>query len=364
MRLGVARSLLDDGTLVGGDVRIADGRIAEVALQPAGRSGIAAPGFVDVQVNGFGGVDVLAADAGGIAEIGRALAARGVTAFMPTLISAPEADMTRALGAIGRCGARAGGARMLGAHLEGPFLSPAWPGAHDPAHLAAPDPALLDRLCAAGPVRAVTLAPELDGALALVERLVARDVRVRIGHTDADVAVCCAAFDRGAVALTHAFNAHRRFAARDPGPVGAVIARPGVHVTAIVDGVHLAPETVGLLWRATHGRLCLISDAVAVGPDGRVRLGGREAELVDGAARMTDGRLAGSTGALDDAVRRLVALGAPLERALHAAATAPARLAGRPDTGRIAVGYPADVVVLDDDLNVVRTLVDGVEVGG
>ncbi len=363
MRLGVARTLLDDGSLVGGDVRVADGRIAEVALQPPGRSGIAAPGFVDVQVNGFGGVDALTADADAIAEMGAALAAHGVTAFMPTLISAPEDDVVRALREIDGCGGTAGGPRLLGAHLEGPFLSPGWPGAHDPAHLRDPDPELLERLCAAGPVRAVTLAPELDGAMELIDLLCEREVCVRIGHTDADAATCTAAFARGAQGLTHAFNAHRRFAARDPGPVGAAVAGSEVFVSAIVDGVHLAPETVALLWRAADGRLCLISDAVAVGPDGRVRLGGREAELVEGAARLSDGRLAGSAGALDDAVRRLVDVGAPLERALHAAATAPARFAGRPELGRLSVGAPADVVVLDDDLAVLRTLVAGEDVG-
>ncbi|MGZ4271221.1 MAG: N-acetylglucosamine-6-phosphate deacetylase [Solirubrobacteraceae bacterium] len=363
MRLGVARALLDDGSLVGGDVRIADGRIAEIALQPAGRSGIAAPGFVDVQVNGFGGVDALSAEPEDFAQMGAALAAHGVTAFMPTLVSAPEDDLARALGAIDRAGELPGGVRLLGAHLEGPFLSPEWPGAHDPEQLRACDLELLERLCAAGPVRAVTLAPELDGAMELIDALCEGDVCVRLGHTDADAATCHAAFERGAVGLTHAFNAHRRFAPRDPGPVGAAIARDGIFLSAIVDGMHLAGETAALLWRATDGRLCLISDAVAVGADGAARLGGREATLADGAARLSDGRLAGSLGALDEAVRRLVELGAPFERALHAASTAPARFAGRPDLGTLTVGYPADVVVLDDDLNVVRTLVGGEDAG-
>ena len=351
MRLGVARTLLDDGRLVGGDVRIAGGRIAAVGLHPAGRAGIAAPGFVDVQVNGFAGVDVASAEPGDLDRLGRALARHGVTAFMPTLISAPEADLVRALGVIGRAGPTAGGIRVLGAHLEGPFLSPAWPGAHDPAHLLAPDRALLDRLLAAGPVALMTLAPELDGATALLDAL---GDRALIGHTDADAATCTAAFARGARGLTHALNAHRRFAARDPGPAGAALAHDAALVCAIADGVHVAPEALAVLWRAAGDRLCLVSDAVAVGTGGRRRSGG--------AARLADGTLAGSIVALDDCVRTLVACGAPVELALHAASTAPGRLAGRAGVGRLAVGAPADVVVLDDDLRVVRTLVGGADV--
>jgi N-acetylglucosamine-6-phosphate deacetylase len=351
MRLGVARTLLDDGRLVGGDVRIADGRIAAVGLHPPGRAGIAAPGFVDVQVNGFAGVDVTAAEPGDLDRLGRALAGRGVTAFAPTLISAPEADLVRALHAIGEAGATAGGIRVLGAHLEGPFLSAVWPGAHDPAHLRAPDRALLDRLLAAGPVALMTLAPELDGSPALIDAL---GPRALLGHTDGDAPTCTAAFARGARGLTHALNAHRRLLARDPGPAGAALAHDDAFVCAIADGVHVAPEALSLLWRAAGARLCLVSDAVATGTGGRAQVGG--------AARLADGTLAGSVVALDECVRALVACGAPVERALHAAATAPARLAGRPDLGRLAVGAPADVVVLDDNLHVVRTLVAGVEV--
>ena len=195
-----------------------------------------------------------------------------MTAFTPTLISAPEAELIRALGVIGAAGATAGGIRVLGAHLEGPFLSPAWPGAHDPAHLRAPDRALLDRLLAAGPVALMTLAPELDGATALLDAL---GDRALIGHTDADAATCTEAFARGARGLTHALNAHRRFAARDPGPAGAALAHDDALVCAIADGVHVAPEALGVLWRAAGRRLCLVSDAVAVG-HGRARaVGGR-----------------------------------------------------------------------------------------
>ena len=343
-----------------GDVEIETGRIAAVGCQPAGAGGLAVPGFVDLQVNGFGGVDFLTADPGAYAAAGDALAATGVTAFQPTLISAPPAALRTALAVASeaRCPLR-----VLGVHLEGPFLSPAWPGAHQPEHLRAPDPALLDELLAAGSVAAMTLAPVLPGGLDLIEALAGRRVGARIGHTDADAATAGAAFERGAAAITHIHNAHRRFAPRDPGPAGAALARDGVAVTAIVDGVHLAPETVESVRRAAGARLCVVSDAIAAAGcgDGTFSLGSAGVEVRDGRATRPDGTLAGSTGGLDRALRLLDEGGAPLAGAVHAVSRAPALLAGRPDLGRLARGAPADVVVLDDELRVTRTVAGGVE---
>jgi N-acetylglucosamine-6-phosphate deacetylase len=357
VRLGVAAALVD-GVEVAGDVEIAEGRVAAVGVSPAGAAGLAVPGFVDLQVNGFGGVDFLSASPGEYATAGDALAATGVTAFQPTLITAAADALADALGV---AAAASCPVRLLGVHLEGPFLSPAWPGAHPGEHLRDPDPALMDELLAAGPVAAVTLAPELPGALGLVEALVARGVNVRIGHTDADAATANEAFDRGASAITHVHNAHRRFAARDPGPAGAALARDDVVVTAVVDGVHLADETVEAVRRAAGDRLCLVSDAIAAAGmgDGSFRLGEVEVEVSGGRAVTADGTLAGSVGTLDAAVRRLTALGATLPEAVHAASRAPALLAGRPELGTLTPGAPADVAVLDADARVVRTLVAG-----
>ena len=359
LRLGV-RAALVDGAELPGDVEIEAGRIAEVGLLPAGAGGLAVPGFVDLQVNGFGGVDFLGAGPGDYATAGDALAATGVTAFQPTLISAPPAALRSALAARprSRCPLR-----VLGVHLEGPFLSPAWPGAHRPEHLREPDLALLDELLAAGPVSAMTLAPELPGALELVDALAARGVGARIGHTDADAATAGAAFERGATAITHIHNAHRRFAARDPGPAGAALARDGVAITAIVDGFHLAPETVESVRRAAGARLCVVSDAIAAAGcgDGTFALGAAVVEVRDGRATRPGGTLAGSTSGLDRALRLLAEGGAPLADAVHAVSRAPALLAGRPDLGTLAPGAPADLAVLDDELRVTRTLVGGVE---
>jgi N-acetylglucosamine-6-phosphate deacetylase len=361
MRLGVAAAVLGD-EVVAGDVAVADGVIEAVGLSPAGPRGLAAPGFIDVQVNGFAGVDFLSASVDDYARAGEALAATGVTAYLPTLITAPPDAYRDGLATLAAL--PESGPRMLGGHLEGPFLSPRWPGAHPPHHLRPPDLALVDELRAIGPIATMTVAPELPGGLELVEALAARGIVVHIGHTDADAATAHAAFDRGARALTHIHNAHRRFTSRDPGPAAVALVRPDVTVTAIVDGVHLAPETAGSAWLAARERFCLITDAIAAAAagEGTFAIGELEVHVADGACRLADGTLAGSVVTMDRAVRELVALGATPGQAVAAATTAPARLIGRPELGTLTPGTPADVVVLDDALEVVRTLVRGVDV--
>jgi N-acetylglucosamine-6-phosphate deacetylase len=248
-------------------------------------------------------------------------------------------------------------------HLEGPFLSPEWPGAHLPEHLRLPDLALAERLFEAGGVTTMTLAPELPGALELIDWLVARGVVVSCGHSDADAAQAHTAFDRGARAVTHVHNAHRRWRPRDPGLAGAALVRPEVSVQAIVDGVHLAPETAYGAFLAAGARFCLVTDAIeaAMGDPGDYELGGRPVRLRDGAVRLRDGTLAGSVLTMDEAVRNLVSYGVGLADAVHAASTAPARLLRREDLGVLRPGAPAHVAVLDDELRVVRTLVAGTE---
>ena len=209
----------------------------------------------------------------------------------------------------------------------------------------------------------VTLAPELPGGLELLDRFVAAGVVVSLGHSDADAPTAHAAFDRGARAITHIYNAQRRWRPRDPGLAGTALVRPDVFVEVIADGVHLAPEAAYATFLATGERCCLITDAVEaamVGP-GSYTVGGRAVEVADGAVRLADGTLAGSVLTMDQAVRNLVASGASPAKALAAAASAPARLLGRPDLGTIAPGAPAHIVVLDEELRVQRTLVGGAE---
>jgi N-acetylglucosamine-6-phosphate deacetylase len=356
MRLGVAAALVG-GSLVPGDVEVADGVIAAVGLEPRG-GGIAAPGFVDLQVNGFGGIDLMRASADGWTAAGEAMLATGVTAYRPTVITAAEDEMAGALASIA---AARGRPRILGAHLEGPFLSPARLGAHPPEHRRDPDRALLERLLAAGPVAHVTLAPELPGAEELIALLTGRGVLVAAGHSDATAAEAHAAFDRGVRTVTHLFNAMRPPLAREPGLALAALARDDVTVQLIADGHHVAGDAVRVAWAAARGRLALVTDAVAAAGagDGTFTLGGRPVRAEAGVVRDAEGRLAGSALTMDAAVRRLHALGAPLEEALAAASAVPAALAGRPELGALAPGAPADVVVLDDRHVVVRPLVAG-----
>jgi N-acetylglucosamine-6-phosphate deacetylase len=359
-RLGVEAALVD-GILVAGDVEIADGRIAAIGVGGKRGRGFAVPGFVDRQVNGFGGVDFLDADAAGYRRAGDALLETGVTAYLPTLITSPEEQVLAAMREVPDD--NLGRPRILGMHLEGPFLSPNRLGTHEASARRDPDLALLARLLDAGPVRLMTLAPELVGAAALIDTLLAAGVVVSVGHTDATAGQANAAFDAGARGVSHLFNAMRPFLHRDPGIVGAALARDDVFVSIILDGIHLAPETARTVWKAARERTILITDAIAAAPrnDGPSTLGELDVQVHEGAVRGPDGVLAGSVLTMIEAVRNLHALGATIEDAVGAATLAPARLLGDPELGRIDVGLPADVVVLNDRVEIERVVVGGVD---
>jgi N-acetylglucosamine-6-phosphate deacetylase len=360
MRLGVEAALVG-GKLVPGDVDVADGKIAGYGLAASNGRGVAAPGFVDLQVNGFGGVDLLEADAEGFRKAGDALLETGVTAYLPAFITAPEEHL---LAALRELPASNGAPHILGVHVEGPFLAPTRLGTHPPAYRRDPDVDLLERLIGAGPVRLVTLAPELPGADALIDLLHLRGIVVSAGHTDATVEEADAAFDRGIRSVTHLFNAMRPLRHRDPGLVGAALARDDVVVQIILDGIHLAGETAKVVWRAAAGRVALVTDAIAAAADtaaatGPYAVGGVEISVRDGVARGPDGVLAGSLLTMIEAVRNLHSLGIALEDALTAATAVPARVISEPVAGRLDIGLPADLVVLDDNLEVERVLIAG-----
>lgn len=359
MRLGVELALVD-GRLVPGDVEVVEGRVIAFGLASPNGRGIAVPGFVDLQVNGFAGVDFLDADADGYRRAGDALLETGTTAYLPTFVTAPENRLVHSLRELP---AGMDGPRILGAHLEGPFISPRRLGIHPADARRDPDVDLLERLLAAGPVRLVTLAPELPGASALVETLLRHEVAVSCGHSDATAEEANAAFDAGVRTVTHLFNAMRPFRHRDPGIAGAALARDDVIVQVILDGVHLAPETAKVIWRAAQGRVALVTDAIAGAgaTDGAYMVGGVETQISDGVARGASGALAGSTLTMIEAIRNLHELGASLESAVGAATEVPARVLRLPAVGRIAVGLPADVVVVTDELEIERVLVDGRE---
>jgi N-acetylglucosamine-6-phosphate deacetylase len=363
VKLGVD-AVVDGGHLEPGDVEVVDGVVTRVGLPPAGRGLLASRGFVDLQVNGFAGVDLLAADADGFRHVQRALAATGVQSWQPTLITAALEDTLRAVRTLTSTPTIAGGARPLGIHLEGPFLAPQRLGTHPAVHRRDPDLALLRELLGDGGVTSVTLAPELPGASALLDELCSRGITVSLGHTDADADTAHVAFDRGARTVTHLFNAMTRFQPRAPGVAGAALSRDDVVVQLIVDGHHLAPETVRIVAKVAGGRFALVTDATAAAGlgEGTYQLGEVELHVRGGAVRRADGTLAGSALTMPAAIANVVALGIPLPEAVAAATSVPARLLGREDLAELRPGVPADLVVLDEAGGLQRTLLTGQEV--
>jgi N-acetylglucosamine-6-phosphate deacetylase len=358
--LGVA-AFLRHGRLVPGDLACEDGRVVALGLTPRGH-GIAIPGLVDLQVNGYGGIETLGASTEELSALGRALARDGVLAYQPTLISS-EAARTKAAAAriADLTRLEPDGARILGIHLEGPFLSPQHAGAHAPERLAKADPELLRSLLDAGPITMVTLAPELPGALALVTECVRRSIAVSFGHSGADAQQARRGFEAGGRAVTHVFNAMTTISARAPGLAGAALADQRVTIQVIADGVHVADDLLLLVLSAARGRWNLVSDATAASSfgDGEHLLGEVRVFAEGGVVRRQDGTIAGSAAGLLDGIRHMAKLGAPLGEVLAAATERPAALLNSEDVGQIRLGARADIVVLDDELAIHEVLLEG-----
>jgi len=362
-RWNITGPVLTGWRIADGQVRIRDGIIAASAGRGARRlrlpdGWIAAPGFWDLQLNGFVGAEI-ADDPAAIARVAVALPAHGVTAFCPTLVSRTPAAYRRAAAALAATRWPRVGARHLGVHLEGPFLSPRRPGAHPPRALALPEPARLGELIAAFRPRIVTLAPELEGGLAAIQALRRAGVVAAVGHTEADAELCMLAIGHGARLLVHAFNAMPGISARAPGPVAAFLATPQTHIAVIADGVHLAGPTLAVLARAAGRRLVAVSDAAAAAgaPAGAYTLAGRRVTSDGRTVRDRAGHLAGSASSLAGAPGLLHAAGRSRAAALAAVVSAPRRLLGAPDP--LAPGAAADLVILDDALRVRATLIGG-----
>jgi N-acetylglucosamine-6-phosphate deacetylase len=361
VRLGVAAVVIG-GDVVPGDMAIEDGVVAELGLPPADTDLVAVPGFVDVHFHGHAGIEFAGSTVAEHQDLARRITSTGVTAYQPTLWTM---TVESTIDAIGRHpGDVEDGARVLGYHLEGPFLSPGKVGAHEPELLLEPTPEKAQKYLDAGPVEQMTIAPELKGALEIISYLVDRDVTVSLGHSLATSEETNRALDAGANTYTHVFNAMRPFDHREPGILGNALGGDRGYLTAIFDGVHFADEAAEMLIRCAGDRLVAITDGTAAtgATSSKVVLGGRECTIVDGAPRHPDGTIAGSILTMDSALRKLVSLGLPLPEAVKAVSSNPARLAKRDHLGSLAVGNPADIAVLDDGLQVVRTIVGGREV--
>lgn len=360
MALRLAGRVLRGRLIAEGSVTIADGRISRA---PEGREQrlppgwIVSAGFVDIQVNGFGGAEV-GDDPEALAIVAAALPTSGVTGFCPTLVSRSPDAYRRAAAAWARIAVPIHAARPLGVHLEGPFLSRSRAGAHDETVLCDPSPAAVDRLLADFAPAIVTLAPELPGGLAALRRIAAHGCVAAVGHTEADAETGRAAIRAGARLATHALNAMRGIESRSPSALTAFLTHPRTLVSLIADGTHVAPEVAATLAQAAGRRLVLISDAVAAAgmPPGRFTLGSRSV-VSDGARVMAQNRLAGSALGIDRGPITLVAAGIGRAQALAAATEAPRRLLGVP--AGLAAGDPADLVVLDAGLVPRLTVIGG-----
>jgi N-acetylglucosamine-6-phosphate deacetylase len=322
------------------------------------------PGFIDIHVHGGGGRTF----ADGPAAMEAALAvhrAHGTTRSLISFVSSPLDALTIGLRQVAELRDR--DSLVLGAHAEGPYISPAQRGAHDLSALRLPSTAEVDEIldAAGGALQQITLAPELPGALEVIERLVDSGVNVAVGHTDADYEQARAAFDAGATIATHLFNAMAPVHHRRPGPAVAAIDCPDVTLELVNDGRHLADSIVRLVFAAAPGRVALVTDAMAAAgaPDGEYQLGSRAVTVSNRTAVLsgTDS-LAGSTLTLDESLRRALAVGISEAAAVAAVTLTPARALGVADRlGRIAPRYIADLVVLDEKWNVQRVFAAGRE---
>ena len=335
--------------------------------------GVLSAGLVDIQINGAFGVDFISAADEDWDHVSRSLPATGVTAYQPTYLTAPLGHLLGRLpnaAAAQQRQAGTGVARILGIHLEGPFLSPAKHGVHEAKYLITPDRAAVDNVLGAPRrevVTMVTLAPELPGAIEAIERLTGAGIRVSVGHTDATAAQIKAAADAGATLVTHIFNAQRGLAHREPGVPGQAMADRRYYCGLIADLMHVVPEICTLVWRGARGRVVLVTDAIAAAgmPEGDYELSGIPVTVgADGVPRNVDGTLAGSALTLDKAVRNMISLGLPAAEVVDAASRVPADAIGRADLGRIGVGARADLVLWSEDFHPLRTWVDGREVTG
>ncbi len=362
----IAGSILTPQGFVNGTLEHRDGRVRRVEGTPVAEAyarehspAIVLPGFVDTHVHGGGGSDTMqGGDA--IDRIARLHARHGTTSLLATTVTSPLSELKTAMAALGpACRQRSsGGARVLGVHLEGPYINPGKLGAQ-------PDfvrPASVEEvlaLHALAPIILITLAPELSGHLDLIPALRTAGFRVQIGHTLGSYDDGVAALERGASGFTHLFNAMSGMHHRAPGIVGAALAHAR-YAEIIPDLLHVHPGALKVALRAIPGLYCVTDSTAAAGmPDGDYPLGAHRVTKCLGGVRLADGTLAGSTLTMDEALRNLLTLGLTLREASMRVSTHAADYLGLADRGRIAEGAFADLVVLDRDLRLQRIIVEG-----
>jgi N-acetylglucosamine-6-phosphate deacetylase len=358
MRRIEGRVLTPEG-LRPGCVLIGDGRIHAVDEAPGASTSLILPGFIDLHCHGGGGADVM--DAGEAARVvSRTHARAGTTAFLATTMTAPVEEVERALAAADRA-ARAPDddeAEILGIHLEGPFISRDKLGAQ-PDFVLEGDVALMARLMRLAQIRVVTCAPEADPGGVLTRWLETSGVRVQIGHSGCDYETARKCFETGGQGVTHLFNAMSPLLHRAPGVVGAALAH-ATHAELIPDLLHVHPGAIRVALR-TIPNMFAVTDATAASgmPDGDYRLGRQQVRKCDNGVRLADGTLAGSCLTMIEAFRNLIAIGLSIEEASRRTSTIAAEYLGLHDRGRIVAGAVADLVVLNEALELTSVILRG-----
>jgi N-acetylglucosamine-6-phosphate deacetylase len=337
-------------------------------IQASGK--IAVPGFIDVHIHGAGGHDVMEGTEEALSTVARTLAAHGTTSFVATTVTASPDSICASAEGIARYitlqqQAEDNRAQVLGVHFEGPFISPVRRGVHPTEWITLPSAALLQRFteAAGGYAQILTIAPELLGAMPCIDAARNAGLVVAMGHTDATYEQARAAIAHGARHAVHVYNAMRPFTHRDSGVIGAVLTSPDVTAELIADGVHVDETAMRILLQAKGAAgVILISDGIsATGmPDGKYTLGTFEVTVASGVCRNAEGKLAGSTLTLDRALRNIVNLGIPLPDALRMLTLNPATLLGIEfKKGSLRTGADADILLLDESLNVTQTWTRG-----
>jgi N-acetylglucosamine-6-phosphate deacetylase len=330
-----------------------------------------APGFIDMHIHGGAGHDVMESSADALHALEKLLFQHGVTTYFPTTVTAPVdqtlAALERLADAIEQTRVAGGDrrAKPVGIHLEGPFISHLRPGVHPPADLLPPTLEMFERFWQAsrGHVKVLTIAPELEGARAVIEEATRRGVCVSMGHSDADLPAAQAGVAAGVRHATHIFNAMRPLAHRDPGILGEALMNERLSAEIIADGIHVDPLIVSLFLRLKGAETAvLVTDATAATgmPDGRYRLGSLEVDVEDGKC-LVKGKLAGSLLTMYKAVRNVVKFANwDLQRAVRLATLNPARATGLPaKAGMLVPGAVADIVALSPKGDVLQTIVRG-----
>ena len=371
--------LLPDRIVPSATVWIRDGKIERVepeyhsAVEDQyeridGRGQWLIPGMIDVHIHGANGLDMMDGTEASIQEVSHACAATGCTSFLATSVSSTMEDLLNMIRSVKRVIGQEAGAKIVGIHLEGPYLNPKRKGMQNEKYLRHPNMDEMQEIFqeAGSLIKMVTIAPELPGGMELISFLKEQGVVIAVAHSDATYEEAKQAFAAGASHVTHCFNGMRPIHHRDPGLIVAAFEEHHVSLQAIVDQVHLHPAIIRLMHRLKGPEgMVLITDALqAMGMgDGNYVFGGHHVTVSEGIARLEDGTLASSTVTMNEALRLTVDTGISLTDAVHMGSTTPANILGLRDKGKIEPGYDADLVLLDEQFQVVWTMIAGKRIG-